>query len=498
MISFLLSVLILIAGYFLYGRFTEKTFGPDDRPTPAVTVNDKVDYIPMPTRKVFMIQLLNIAGTGPIFGALSGALFGPIVYLWIVFGCIFGGAVHDYFCGMLSARHNGAGIPELTGHYLGNGMRQVMRVFSVILLVMCGVVFTTGPAGLLSMLTGGAVSEKIWLWIIIAYYFVATFVPIDKVIGRIYPLFGVCLILMALGVSGSLLFSGRFEMPEIWNHFSNLHCESTPVWPFMFITVACGAISGFHATQSPMMARCLKTEKHGRAVFSGAMVAEGIIALVWAAAGVSCYESSRALYDAGAGCSAVVYEICRSTMGRVGSVLALIGVIVCPISSGDTAYRSARLTLADWFGSDQSSLKNRLLLTIPLLGAGCVICGMDYGIVWRYFSWANQTLAMIALWTFSVYLRRRGRNHFITAVPAMFMSAVTVSYFLIAPECLGALWTVLGVESALLTPLAALCGIVCALLFYKIFIGKERCPRCGHSARADKAAIGNFAVTRRK
>lgn len=477
MFSFLISVFLLIAGYLLYGRLTEKLFGPDGRQTPAVAIHDGVDYIPMPTWKVFMIQLLNIAGTGPIFGALGGALFGPVVYFWIVFGCIFAGSVHDYFCGMLSVRHRGAGIPELAGHYLGDGIRLIMRVFSVILLVMCGVVFTTGPAGLLDILTKGAVGKNLWLWIIIVYYFVATFVPIDKVIGRLYPLFGICLIIMAFGVSGSLLLSGKFTMPEVWNNLTNLHCEGTPVWPFMFITVACGAISGFHATQSPIMARCIRSEKQGRTVFYGAMIAEGVIALVWAAAGVSCYEDSRALLEAGAGCSAVVYNICRTTMGKFGSILALIGVIVCPISSGDTAYRSARLTLADWLRLDQAKIRNRLLLTVPLLGAGCVICGLDYSAVWRYFSWSNQTLATIALWAFTAYLKGEGKNCLYTEIPALFMSAVVITYFFAAPECLGALWSRLQIDSVFCYRLAVALGIAGALLIFLLFSKKERGKR---------------------
>lgn len=477
MFSFLLSVAALIIGYLIYGKFTEKNFCPDERQTPAVSINDGVDFVPMPTWKVFLIQLLNIAGTGPIFGALGGALFGPIVYLWIVFGCIFAGSVHDYYCGMISMRHNGDSISELSGHYLGNGMRQIMRVFSVILLVMCGVVFTTGPAGLLGMLTNGKISENIWLWIIIIYYFIATFVPIDKVIGRIYPLFGICLIVMAVGVAGSMLFSGKFTMPEIWNNFENQHCGGLPAWPFMFITVACGAISGFHATQSPMMARCVRSEKDGRKVFYASMIAEGVIALVWAAAGVTCYESSQALLDAGAGCSAVVYNICQTTMGKLGGILALIGVIVCPISSGDTAYRSARLTLADWFKLDQSKMKNRLLLTVPLLGAGSVICGLDYNMVWRYFSWSNQTLAMIALWTFSVYLRKHGKNFQITAIPAAFMSAVSVTYFAVAPECLGFLWDKLKIGTSVYYAAGVALGVICAVVLYVVFMKSGAKPK---------------------
>ena len=474
MFSFLIAVVLLVAGYLLYGRIVEKNFAPTDEPTPAIRVNDGADYVPMPTWKVFLIQLLNIAGTGPIFGALGGAIFGPVVYLWIVLGCIFAGAVHDYNCGMLSLRHNGASVSELTGHYLGNGMKQVMRCFSVILLVMCGVVFTTGPAGLLNMLTSEKLGTTFWLVIIIVYYFVATFVPIDKVIGKIYPVFGICLIVMALGVGGSLVFSGNFTMPEVWNNFENMHASGTSIWPFMFITVACGAISGFHATQSPMMARCIKTEKHGRKVFYGAMIAEGIIALIWAAAGVSVYESSQALLDAGGGCSAVVYNICQSTMGKVGMVLAMVGVIVCPISSGDTSYRSARLTLADWFKLDQGKFKNRLLLTIPLLAAGTIICTLDYSIVWRYFSWANQALATITLWAISVYLKQQRKNYFITLVPALFMTTLAVAYFVAAPECLGLLWDKINIADSTCVLIGTGCGLLAAVVLIWMFFRAKK------------------------
>ena len=472
MISFLSCVVFLIIGYVLYGTFVMKTFGPDDRTTPAVAINDGVDYVPMPTWKVFLIELLNIAGTGPIFGALGGALFGPVAYLWIIFGNIFAGAVHDYMCGMLSMRNRGASISEITGKYLGKGMLQVMRVFSVILLVMCGVVFTTGPAGLLAMLTPEKFNATFWLWVVMIYYLVATFVPIDKVIGKVYPLFGICLIVMAIGVSGSMLFSGNYVMPEIWNNFTNLHPNKLPIWSFMFISIACGAISGFHATQSPMMARCCKSEKEGQKVFYGAMVAEGIIALVWCAAGVTCYENTQALLAAGGGTSSVVYAICQSTMGKVGGALALIGVVVCPISSGDTAYRSARLTLADWFKVDQSNWKKRLFMTVPLLAVGAAICHMDYSMVWRYFSWSNQTLAMIALWAAAVYLARQHKNFWICAVPAAFMSAVSLTYFTAAGECLGILWNALSIPMAVYYPIAVGVGIAAACLFMFIFLKK--------------------------
>ena len=476
MITFILCVVLLLVGYMLYGKYVTKVFGPDDRQTPAYALEDGVDYVPMPTWKVFLIQLLNIAGTGPILGALGGALFGPVAYLWIVFGCIFAGAVHDYMCGMLSMRHNGASISELTGHYLGNGMRQVMRVFSVILLVMCGVVFTTGPAGLLAMLTPEHLDATFWLWVVMIYYVVATFVPIDKVIGKLYPVFGACLIIMAIGVSGSMLFSGNYVMPELWNNFGNQHPAGTPIWSFMFIAIACGAISGFHATQSPMMARCCKSEKLGQKVFYGAMIAEGVIAMVWCAAGCTVYPVIKASLAEGVaiGTPTVVFAICQSTMGKVGGALALLGVIVCPISSGDTAYRSARLTIADWFKIDQSNWKKRLALTVPMLAIGAVICHIDYSIVWRYFSWSNQTLAMIALWAASVYLAQNKKNYWLTAVPATFMSAVSMTYFMAAGECMGLLWTPMGIPMSTYYPIAVVVGIVFAVAMLALFLKKVK------------------------
>ena len=476
MLTFIICVVLLLVGYLIYGKYVTKVFGPDDRQTPAYALEDGVDYVPMPTWKVFLIQLLNIAGTGPIFGALGGALFGPIAYLWIVFGCIFAGAVHDYFCGMLSMRHNGASISELTGHYLGKGMLQVMRVFSVILLVMCGVVFTTGPAGLLALLTPEVLDSTFWLWVVMIYYLIATFVPIDKVIGKLYPLFGACLIIMAIGVSASMLFSGNYVMPELWENFGNQHPQGTPIWSFMFIAIACGAISGFHATQSPMMARCCKSEKLGQKVFYGAMIAEGVIAMVWCAAGCTVYPVIKDSIAAGTaiGTSTVVYAICQSTMGKLGGALALLGVVACPISSGDTAYRSARLTIADWFKVDQGNWKKRLLLTLPLLGIGAVICHIDYSIVWRYFSWSNQTLAMIALWAASVYLAQNKKNFWLTAVPATFMSAVSATYFMAAGECMGLLWTPMGIPMSTYYPIAVVVGIIFAIAMLGLFLTKTK------------------------
>ena len=469
MLTFIIAVAILLIGFAIYGKYVDKVFGPDDRETPAVTINDGVDFVPMKGWRIFLIQLLNIAGLGPIFGALNGALFGPVVYLWIVFGTIFAGAVHDYFSGMISMRHKGASISEITGIYLGKTMLTVMRVFSVILLVMVGVVFSKGPAGLLAMLTPENLDANFWLWVIIIYYFVATFVPIDAVIGKIYPIFGFCLLFMAFGVAGVLLFSGNYEMPELWNNFSNQHAKGTDIWPFMFLTVACGAISGFHATQSPMMARCCTSEKQGHKIFYGAMVAEGIIALVWAAAGVSFYEDSQALLAAGAGVNAVVFEICNTTMGKFGGILAMLGVIACPITSGDTAFRSARLTIADWFKVEQDDWKKRLLLTVPLLAVGTLICQIDYSIIWRYFSWANQALAMIALWTAAMYLLINKKNYWICAIPATFMSGVSMTYFIAAPECMGLLWTPMGLASGTVYTIALIGGLIIAALFFGLF-----------------------------
>ena len=470
MISFFICLALLIGGYFVYGKIVENTFAPDDRETPAVRINDGVDYVVMPKWKLFLVQLLNIAGLGPIFGAMQGALWGPVVFLWITFGTIFAGGVHDYFSGMLSERNDGASISEVCGIYLGGVMKNVMRVFSVVLLVMVGTVFAVGPAGLIVTLlkkggvTGAITSSEMWLWIILAYYFIATFISIDKIIGRIYPLFGICLIIMAVGVICGIFIHPEFTIPEIWSHFYNMHPKGTPVWSFMFITVACGAISGFHSTQSPLMARCMKSEKQGHFVFYGAMVAEGVIALIWAAAGCAIYEVSGGLSTGlsavlASGQSAAIYDVCIKTMGSVGVALAMIGVIVCPITSGDTAFRSARLVLADWFKIDQNKFSKRLILCVPLLAVGAFVGHLDYSVVWRYFSWTNQTLAMIVLWTASMYLFREKKNYWITAVPATFMSAVSMTYFFCAPECLH-----------LSTTIAYPVGLVLAALFLGIFI----------------------------
>ena len=489
MISFLLCLAILVGGYFVYGKIVDNTFGPDDRETPAVRINDGVDYVVMPQWKLFLVQLLNIAGLGPIFGAMQGALWGPVVFLWITFGTIFAGGVHDYFSGMMSERNDGASIAEVTGKYLGPVMQNIMRVFSVVLLIMVGTVFAVGPAGLIvtlcknSGMSGVLTTTLFWLIIILVYYFIATFISIDAIIGKIYPVFGICLIIMAVGVIFGIFTNPAYTIPEIWANFSNMHPSNTPIWSFMFITVACGAISGFHSTQSPLMARCMKSEKQGHFVFYGAMVCEGVIALIWAAAGCALYTITdgkmAGLAEAlSAGQSAAIYDVCSKTMGGVGIALAMIGVVICPITSGDTAFRSARLTLADWLKLDQDSYGNRLKLCVPVLGVGAflgignALGFINYTVIWRYFSWTNQTLAMIVLWAASMYLFKEKKNYWITAVPAAFMSAVSATYFVLAPECLGGLLNRKTAEGAAVynTAVAYPVGILFAIAMLALFI----------------------------
>lgn len=437
MISFLIALAVLLIGFFTYGKLTEKVFGPDDRKTPALEINDGVDCVPMKTWKAVLIQLLNIAGTGPIFGALMGACFGPIVFLWIILGSILGGAVHDYMSGMISERHHGASIAELSGIYLGKPALYIMRIFSIVLLLLTGTVFVTSPAELIADLTPDFLSTHFWIVVILLYYILATLLPIDKIIGKLYPVFGVILIIMAVSIAGAMFILPQYTIPEI--HLVNLDPDNLPVWPFMFITVACGAISGFHATQSPMMAKCITSEKEGHKVFYGAMIIESVIALVWAAAGVAFYGTTQMLDGAldTIKASGVVYEISKGMLGNVGGILAIIGVVVCPITSGDTAFRSARLILAEWTKLDQKKIRNRLIITIPLLIAGGALTQIDFAVIWRYFSWSNQTLAMISLWVATSYLLKTKANRFaslITALPATFMTAVSITYILVANE----------------------------------------------------------------
>lgn len=435
MVSFLLSIVALLLGYFLYSKIVEKAFGADNSiEPPSKRLEDGVDFVPMPGWKIFLIQFLNIAGLGPIFGAIMGALWGPVAFLWIVLGSIFAGGVHDYFSGMLSIRHDGASIPEVVGKYLGPGFKNFMRGFSVIVLVLVGVVFITGPANLLAGLTPDKFNATFWIYIIFMYYILATLLPIDKIIGKIYPIFGMCLLIMAIGVSGGIIFGG-YKIPEIT--FANLHPSNLPIWPLMFVTIACGAISGFHSTQSPMMARCITSEKQGRTIFYGAMIAEGIVALIWAAAAMAFFGSTGELatqMGANGGQGWVVNIISKTLLGKVGGVLAVLGVIACPVTSGDTAFRSARLTIADFLNYKQGPIKNRLVLTAPLFIIGYILTQIDFNIIWRYFAWSNQTLAMIVLWTAAMYLILKRQCHWIATVPAVFMTAVSITYLLVAPE----------------------------------------------------------------
>lgn len=440
MVTFSICLGFLIIMYFIYGRFIEKLFGPDDRETPAFKQNDGIDYIPMPTWKIFMIQFLNIAGLGPIFGAILGAKFGMSSFLWITLGSVFAGATHDYLAGMLSMRHGGESLPETIGRYLGLPAKQIMRVFSLLLMILVGVVFLSGPADLLANLTPEKLNAEFWLSIIFIYYLLATLLPIDKIIGRIYPLFAIALIFMAIGVL-VMLYSEYPDIPEIWNGLSNSHPHSDklPIFPIMFVSIACGAISGFHATQSPMMAKCLKSEKHGRPAFYGAMITEGIVALIWAAA-ATCFFKENGLDENNA--AIIVNHITNDWLGTIGGLLAILGVIAAPISTGDTALRTARLIAADFLKMPQKKLKHRLILTIPIFTITILLIywsSSDFGgfdVIWRYFAWFNQTLSVFTLWAITIYLTQSNKQYLVTLIPAIFMTYVTVSYLFIAPECL--------------------------------------------------------------
>ena len=448
MFSFLLSIAALVLGYFLYGAFVDRVFGPDpQRMTPAVEKADGVDFIAMPSWKVFMIQFLNIAGTGPIFGAIMGAKFGPASYLWIVLGCIFAGAVHDYMCGMLSLRHGGAGFPELVGQYLGQGTRRVMLVFSIVLLLLVGTVFVYSPALILGDLAGdgGRASIMLWVGIIFIYYVVATLLPIDKVIGRVYPLFAVALLFMAAALLVCLVVKWP-SLPEFWDGLGGWSekagLSGQPIFPCLFITIACGAISGFHATQSPLMARCLKNEKLGRPVFYGSMITEGLVALIWAAVSSWFFFDGGAAAvgsDLSAAAPTVVTKVSESWLGLLGGILAILGVVAAPITSGDTAFRSARLIIADFARLEQRTIVKRLYIAIPLFALSALLLWYNiadangFNTIWRYFGWSNQTLAVFMLWTATIYLVRRkgGMWYLVTLLPALFMTAVCTTFILV-------------------------------------------------------------------
>lgn len=472
MISFTIALVALILGYILYGKFVEHVFHPDDRPTPAVANADGVDYIVMPTWKVFMIQFLNIAGTGPIFGAIMGAWYGPVAYLWIIFGCIFAGAVHDYFSGMLSVRHNGANLPELVGTYLGNRTKAVMLVFSVFLLMMVGVVFVYSPALVLKDFGWSTIG---WVCAIFAYYVLATLLPIDKIIGKIYPIFAFAMLFMAVALM-ACLYVKQPALPELWSNLdaSNLnkpqsllgtdsYMAKNPLFPCLFLTIACGAISGFHGTQSPLMARCLGSEKLGRPVFYGAMITEGIVALIWATVSIYFfyYGGWRQVVDANGineflaqtdggknliqyfTAPNVVEKVCTGWLGFFGGVLAIFGVVAAPITSGDTAFRSARLIIADALHLSQKSVHKRLLVAIPMFAAAIALLVWQmenpdgFNTIWQWFGWSNQTLAVFTLWTITVYLVQQKKPFIITLVPALFMTVVCATFLLVSPMALG-------------------------------------------------------------
>jgi len=459
---FLLSLAALIVGYFVYGRIVERMFGADNcKATPACTMADGVDYVKMNPKNIFLIQLLNIAGLGPVFGPILGALYGPWALVWIVLGSIFAGAVHDYFSGMLSVRYAGKSVPDVVGYNLGNGFKQFMRFFSVVLLLLVGVVFVTGPAKLLDNLTGWGL--MVWVAIIFAYYFLATILPIDKIIGRIYPVFAAILLIMAVGLTAMLFIKGYAFFPAA--QWTNQHPTGLPLWPLMFITIACGAISGFHATQSPMMARCIPDENCGRPIFYGAMIAEGVIALIWATLGMTFYQTPEALNAAltAGGPGKVVNDVSMTLMGPIGGVLAILGVVVLPITSGDTAFRSARLTIADFLNFSQVENGKRLMIAVPLFVIGAALSQVNFDIIWRYFGWANQTLATIVLWAAAAYLVRRGMLHWMASVPATFMTAVCTTYICYAK---------IGLNIPL--NISTWIGIAVAVVSFGLFLSKRK------------------------
>lgn len=445
MISFGVAILFLIAGYFLYGKFVERFFGASsDRMTPVKRMADGVDYQELKPWRIFVIQFLNIAGLGPIFGAILGAAYGPAAYLWIVFGCIFTGAVHDYFSGMLSVRHDGMSLPDMVGKYLGNGMKRFMVVFTGFLLLAVGVSFVNGPADLLANLTGWKM--MFWLYVIFAYYILATLLPVNKIIGKIYPFMGAALIFMALGVGGAMVYralAGELTLTELtFSQLRNMHADpdNNLLFPMLFVVISCGAISGFHATQSPMMARCMTDEKYGRPIFYGAMIAEGIVALIWATAAMAYFGGAEGLnVAAGAGKTPaiIVNEICNSWLGRLGAVIAVMGVVVCPITSGDTAFRSMRLILADALQFSQKPIRNRLLISVPIFVVAYFLCNFDFSTLWKYVGISNQVLATITLWAGAAYLAGKGKSHGMLSLPAMFLTAVCVTYFMAAPYKVG-------------------------------------------------------------
>lgn len=434
MVSFIGAILLLVAGYFIYSKVIERIFGINDQnPTPAYSNNDGIDYVPMSWWKGSLIQLLNIAGLGPIFGAVMGALYGPVAFIWIVIGCIFAGAVHDYFSGMLSLRHNGAQFPSLVGRYLGKSVKGIINVISLILMVLVAAAFTAGPAQLISSIT--PLSFTAALLVIFSYFLIAAILPVNRIIGKIYPIFGAILIFMAVSIAISLVFSGK-QLPNIT--FENLHPGELPIWPLLMVTISCGAISGFHSTQSPIVARTMKKESDGRKVFYGAMIGEGIIALIWAAAGMTFFGGTGGLQEALAagGPAGAVNEISKSLLGTLGGILAILGVIILPITTGDTALRSSRMMLTDILSSfmNMEGKGKMFLATIPVAVSTIFLATIDYSFLWRYVGWTNQVVATVMLWTGAMYLLKNGKFHWVCGIPAMFMTGVISTYIFYAPE----------------------------------------------------------------
>lgn len=478
MITFIICILLLITAYFTYGKFVEKFFGASSKiETPVKRLADGVDYHELKPWRIFVIQFLNIAGLGPIFGAIMGAAYGPIAYVWIVVGCIFMGATHDYFSGMLSVRHNGMSLPDIVGTYLGNGVRKFMTLFTAFLLLAVGVSFVNGPAELLANLTGMSMTP--WLYIIFAYYILATLLPIDKIIGKIYPFMGAALIFMAISVGGYLLyggFVGDLKLTELtFDNIRNWHANpgENILFPMLFIVVSCGAISGFHATQSPMMARCMSDEKYGRPIFYGAMICEGIVAMIWATAAMTYFGGPEGLNEAalaGNTPAVIVDKICNTWLGRFGAIIAIIGVVVCPITSGDTAFRSMRLIIADAFRYNQRPIRNRLLISIPIFALAYFCNSMDFSTIWKYVGIGNQTLAVVTLWTASAYLVNRGKAHWMMSIPATFLTIVCATYYLVAPYKVGGF--------AVATTIGYPLGVIIGFGLLAFFLWKSKRIQC--------------------
>lgn len=456
MITFLVCLTLLVLAYFTYGKYLEKLCGIDaGNPVPSETMYDGVDYIPMPRWKIFLIQLLNIAGLGPIFGALLGAAYGPVAFLWITLGGIFMGAMHDFVSGVISLKNNGQSLPEIIGKYLGNGTRNFMRVFSVLLMVLVGAVFMSQPAELVAANVGLPGLESVafgnitWelllvLGVILVYYILATLLPIDKIIGRFYPIFGIALLIMALSILYILLsHSDIYVIPELTSLTNQIaDADNFPIIPMLFTTIACGALSGFHATQSPMMARCMTSEKQARSIFYGAMIAESIIALIWAAIGMAFWGGVEGLNNAiaeyGGSAAAMVNVITETTLGPVVAACVLVGVIGCAVTSGDTAFRCARLIVSDMFGIGQKQFLKRVAVSVPLFAVALfIIFGLPFQTIWSYFAWCNQTLAVITLWCITVYLFKMKNPVVIGLVPALLMTYVCSSYIFVSPMMCG-------------------------------------------------------------